>query len=253
MTMVAQAPPAEQPARQAGWLATIDGVGSSLWNLLGDKLAEALQVAGVPHGGSVVWVPQGALGQVPIGLVKHPTTGELLLDRYTLVLAPNLAVLETSRRRAEASPAPASLAAVVNPTGDLAFTVPEGMAAASYFQKAGASVLGASNAGVANCPRVAQEVQLLAFRDPWRGRMGIAARLRSADGWRRPPDGRSSHRSGRHRQPQACRPVGMRDRSSTTSSARSTSSSAFRVPFCRPALLAWSARCGRWTMCRRRC
>ena len=141
-----QLPPQEALARRGEWLAAIEGLAPAQWQMLGEKLAEALEGSGVARGASLLWLPQGALGLFPIGLAGAPAKGDTLLDRYTIVTAPSLAAVEISRRRAAAASAQPSLAAIVNPTGDLAFTVPEGAAVSSYFKTGARKVLGAREA-----------------------------------------------------------------------------------------------------------
>jgi CHAT domain-containing protein/tetratricopeptide (TPR) repeat protein len=109
-------------------------LGPSLWRMIGSRIVEALAKAGVLPDARIVWLPNGALGLLPIGLAGADAGKASLLDRHTLVVAPSLAALERSRRRLQSDPAPASLAGAINPTGDLAFTELEGAAVASYFR-----------------------------------------------------------------------------------------------------------------------
>jgi CHAT domain-containing protein/tetratricopeptide (TPR) repeat protein len=115
-----------------GWLATfyrshemrttaIERMSNWLWSLFAGPLVSALDARGVAFGARVVILPQGALGLLPVGLACDPQTGERLFERYELSLAPSLAVLNTGCRD---SPTP-SFAAIVNPTGDLPFTLIE--------------------------------------------------------------------------------------------------------------------------------
>jgi CHAT domain-containing protein len=89
-----------------------------LWTLVAGPLVKALDARGVLAGSSLLLLPQGALGLLPLGLARNPATGERLFERYELSFAPSLAAL---RSRGSDEPAP-SLAAIVNPTGDLHFT-----------------------------------------------------------------------------------------------------------------------------------
>ncbi len=81
-----------------------------------------------------MWLPNGALGLLPVGLASANAATASLLDRHTVVVSPSLAALENARRRLQSSSAPSSLVGVINPTGDLAFTELEGAAVASYFR-----------------------------------------------------------------------------------------------------------------------
>jgi tetratricopeptide (TPR) repeat protein len=135
--------------KQQMWLEEIGKLGPELWKTVGGALAAALDNERVPRQASVLWLPQGVLGMVPIRLATDPGSGEMLLDRYTLTPAPSLAAAEIARRRAAAAPS-ASLAAIVNPSGDLAFTAPEGAAVASYFAANARSTLGPDTADPAS-------------------------------------------------------------------------------------------------------
>lgn len=105
----------------------------SLWSMVGRTTVEALESAGVARDAKVIWLPNGALGLLPVGLASANGPASSLLDRYAIVISPSLAVLETSRRRLQSSPTPTSLMGAINPTGDLAFTELEGAVVASYF------------------------------------------------------------------------------------------------------------------------
>jgi tetratricopeptide (TPR) repeat protein len=139
----------DKRSKQEIWLDEIGKLGPELWKTVGGALATALETERVPRHASVLWLPQGVLGMVPIRLATDPASGEMLLDRYVLVPSPSLAAAEIARRRA-ATAAPASLAAIVNPSGDLAFTAPEGAAVASYFAANARSTLGADTADPAS-------------------------------------------------------------------------------------------------------
>jgi len=139
----------DKRSKQEIWLDEIGKLGPELWKTVGGALATALETERVPRDGSVLWLPQGVLGMVPIRLATNPSGGEMLIDRYTIVPAPSLAAAEIARRRAAAAP-PASLAAIVNPSGDLPSTAPEGAAVASYFGTGARSTLGADTADTAS-------------------------------------------------------------------------------------------------------
>lgn len=100
------------------WLDAIEAVGDRLWTLVAGPLVKALVERGVVPGSSLMLLPQGALGLLPLGLARDPVTDERLFERYELSFAPSLAALPRVGRD---EPVP-SLAAIVNPTGDLPFT-----------------------------------------------------------------------------------------------------------------------------------
>jgi CHAT domain-containing protein len=133
-------------ARRSEWLAAIESLPSKLSQLVGAALDDGLRASGVERNGAVLWLPQGALGLLPVAIASGGTAGDALIDDYTFSTAPSLAAAETSLRRAKAPPGRPTLTAVVNPTGDLAFTEPEGAVAASHFEAARRSLFGAEDA-----------------------------------------------------------------------------------------------------------
>lgn len=142
-------PPDQQAARRQEWEGAVAGLAPALERLVGTAFAAALARAGVAENANVLWVPTGGLGLLPVGLATEAANGRTLLDRYTMTIAPSLASAEVARLRTE-KPAPAaSLAAIVNPTGDLQFTEPEGAVATSHF-KGGPKLFDAKTATEAN-------------------------------------------------------------------------------------------------------
>jgi CHAT domain-containing protein/tetratricopeptide (TPR) repeat protein len=122
------------------WMAAIEGLGPELWRRIGVRLDAGLKRAGVKAGGRLVWLPTGALGILPLGIAQNPATKRRLLDDYEIVYAPSLDALAAAKERIAAAP-PATLAAVVNPTGDLPAAEQEGRAVASYFPAGARAVL----------------------------------------------------------------------------------------------------------------
>jgi len=94
----------------------------------------------------MLWLPQGALGLLPITIASDQAGKTALIDSYTVSSAPSLAAAAAGLRRASLPASPASLTAVINPTGDLSFTEPEGAVAVSYFDKSRRALLGANDA-----------------------------------------------------------------------------------------------------------
>jgi CHAT domain-containing protein/tetratricopeptide (TPR) repeat protein len=122
------------------WIAAVDNVGPELWRLVGGRLDAALKEAGVQRGARIVWLPTGALGILPLGLAQDPASKRYLADDYEIVYAPSLDALASAQKQI-AAPAPATLAVVINPTGDLAGTEKEGQLVASHFPDTARSVL----------------------------------------------------------------------------------------------------------------
>jgi CHAT domain-containing protein len=122
------------------WLAAIDALGPDLWRLFAGKLDAALQKLGVKPGTRLVWVPSGWLGTVPLGLAQDPASKRRLADGYEIAYVPSLAALAAAEA-AIAKPSPATLTAIINPTGDLPGAEKEGSIVASYFAPASRTLL----------------------------------------------------------------------------------------------------------------
>lgn len=122
----------ELDRRWPEWLAAVGSLGPELGRLFGARLDAALKDAGVKSGARIVWLPTGALGILPLGLAQNPGTKRPLADSYEIVYAPSLEALASAQKEVAKS-VPATLAAVVNPTGDLAGTEKEGKLVASHF------------------------------------------------------------------------------------------------------------------------
>ena len=114
------------------WLSAVGNLGFDLWHLFGAKLDAALKDHGVKHGGRLVWLPSGALGILPLALTQDPITLRRFADAYQIAYAPSLEALASAQKQI-AMPAPATLTAVINPTGDLPGTEKEGKLVASRF------------------------------------------------------------------------------------------------------------------------
>jgi CHAT domain-containing protein len=121
------------------WMAAVDGLGTDLWRLFGARLDAALKQAGVRAGARLTWLPTGALGILPLGLVQDPA-GKRLLDSYEVVYAPSLDALASAHVRVTKAE-PATLAVVINPTGDLPAAEQEGRLVASRFPAKARTVL----------------------------------------------------------------------------------------------------------------
>jgi CHAT domain len=135
------------PARAEGWprwLDAIERIGERLWTLVGGPLIKALAARGVTSGSHLVLLPQGALGLLPLALSRNPQTGERLFECYELSFAPSLSALDADRREGH-SP---SLAAIVNPTGDLPFTTIEAALVEALFASDARSAVSGDGATV---------------------------------------------------------------------------------------------------------
>lgn len=139
-------PESQQAARFKEWEAAVAALPTTLRSVVASTLARGLSEDGIGEGASVLWVPHSGLGLLPLGLANADAAGGSVIDRYILTVAPSIAAAEVARLRLSRSIGVASLAAVVNPTGDLHFSEPEGAVAASYFALGSAEVLGTKTA-----------------------------------------------------------------------------------------------------------
>jgi CHAT domain-containing protein/tetratricopeptide (TPR) repeat protein len=122
----------EQTKRWPEWLAAIDRLGPALWRIVGARLDATLRERGIKRRAPLIWVPSGWLSVLPLGLAQHPFTKRRLADEYEITIAPSLEAYAVARRHADAA-GPATLAAIINPTGDLPGADKEGEVVASYF------------------------------------------------------------------------------------------------------------------------
>lgn len=122
----------EQKKRWPEWLSAIDRLGPSLYRLFAARLDTALKDRGIKKGARVVWLPSGWLGVLPLGLAQNTSSGQRFADDYEIAIAPSLETLATARHQAETAGSP-TLAAIVNPTGDLPGADKEGEIVASHF------------------------------------------------------------------------------------------------------------------------
>jgi len=136
----------ERQRRWQDWLRAIDDLQTRLSGLFAAVLADALRANGVQRDSAMLWLPQGALGLLPITIAIDQAGKTALIDSYTVSSAPSLAAAAAGLRRAGLPASPPSLTAIINPTGDLSFTEPEGAVAVSYFEKSRRALLGANDA-----------------------------------------------------------------------------------------------------------
>jgi CHAT domain-containing protein len=131
---------ADQSQRWPEWLAAVDDLGPQLWDLFGARLDATLKAVGLRTHARLVWMPSASLGILPLGLARDPGTRRLLADDYEITYAPSLVALALAHKQIATVTAP-TLAAVINPTGDLAGTEMEGALVASHFRVEARTVL----------------------------------------------------------------------------------------------------------------
>jgi CHAT domain-containing protein len=132
--------PDEVEQRWPEWLAAIDELGPELWRIVGSRLDATLKKRTIRPGMRLVWLPSGWLGTVPLGLAQNPASKRRLADDYEIVYAPSLVALEEALRHS-ALPPVFTLAAIINPTGDLPGTEKEGSIVASHFPEGARTLL----------------------------------------------------------------------------------------------------------------
>jgi CHAT domain-containing protein len=135
----------ELERRWPEWLAAISDIGPELWNQLGAQLDAMLRDRGVKSGARIIWMPSGALGILPLGIAQDPASKRRLADNYEIAYAPSLEALTAAHSHVAEARA-ATLAAVINPTGDLAGTEKEGAMVASHFAIDARTILTANSA-----------------------------------------------------------------------------------------------------------
>ena len=138
-------PEREKIAHRARWLRAINGIGAQLNQLVAQALVDELKRRDLKAGASVLWLPQGGLGLLPIAAAGG-AEGMMLLDKFALSTAPSLTAAADAVRQVRRPRRDISLTAIVNPTEDLQFTEPEGRAAASFFRRTHRRVFGPTNA-----------------------------------------------------------------------------------------------------------
>ena len=79
-------------------------------------------------------LPSDVLRFLPLGLAQNPTSGRRLIEDYEIVYGPSLAALVSAHEQT-AMPVAPSLAAIINPSGDLFLRDPEDNA--SSFKSSG--------------------------------------------------------------------------------------------------------------------
>lgn len=118
--------------RKARSRLAVGEISRTLWELLGAPLAQALNHLEVQPGTRLIFLPSGSLGLLPLGLAQDPVSGSHLAETYEIVTAPSLSALADGAHEMEQRKE-ASLAAIINPGGDLIFAPIEGALVAAHF------------------------------------------------------------------------------------------------------------------------
>jgi CHAT domain-containing protein len=132
------------PERRKRLISSVDDLGEKLWSLLAGPLEKALAGHGVAADARLIFLPSAGFGLLPLGLAEEPGAGLRLLDKREIAYAPSLDALD----RAAAADQRASLAAIINPTGDLIHAPAEAALVAAQFDDL--SILDGKDATLAN-------------------------------------------------------------------------------------------------------
>lgn len=130
----------ERQKRWPQWLKAIEDIGPELWRFFGAELDATLKARGLKPGATLVWVPSGWLGLLPLGLAQDPESKRRLGDDYEIKVTPSLAALAAVRARAGLAET-ATITAVINPTGDLPGSEVEGGLVTAHFPETARTVL----------------------------------------------------------------------------------------------------------------
>ena len=129
----------DSPIFQHEWWNEIEAVGEALWDRLLGQVHERLKGLGLEQGAPILLLPQGGLGLLPLHAAWRHVDGvkRYFLDDWTVTYVPSGYALSVSRERlADEARQKQALLAVINPTGDLEFTLAEGQAVTALFADA---------------------------------------------------------------------------------------------------------------------
>jgi CHAT domain-containing protein/tetratricopeptide (TPR) repeat protein len=112
----------------------VENIGGQLWTSLVGPLEAALEKLGITADAPLVFLPSGSFGLLPLGLAEESSSGRRLIERREIVYAPSLTAIDPANAVSEGVEAAApSLAAVINPAGDLIYAPIEGALVAADF------------------------------------------------------------------------------------------------------------------------
>lgn len=132
-----------------GWLNTIETTTRMLWDELLGPVYKYLRSAGLAEGASVLLMPQGGLGVLPLHAAWREMDGvkRAFLDDYTVSYAPSGYAHSVSQRRLrEPQRQRRSLLLVINSGSDLIFAPSEGLAVMNLFDKETSQALAEADA-----------------------------------------------------------------------------------------------------------
>src|SRR5262249_24989287 len=122
------------------WNEALDTLLPELWPLFAGKLDAALKERGVKPGARLVWLPTGALGLLPLGAAQDPVSKRRFADESEIRCPPTLEGVTTAQAQI-AKGGPATLAAIINPTGNLIGAEGTGRLVNSYFARKARTLL----------------------------------------------------------------------------------------------------------------
>jgi hypothetical protein len=79
------------------WQSEVALVGEKLWSLLGEQLSSLLKQLVIKPGSRLIWLPDGMVGVLPIGLLENPNTKVRLDDIYAITKCTNIQLFHRRR------------------------------------------------------------------------------------------------------------------------------------------------------------
>jgi CHAT domain-containing protein/tetratricopeptide (TPR) repeat protein len=117
------------------WRSAVGDLGPTLWQLFAGALWDTLQGLGVLTNQRLLWMPPGATGLLPLALAQNPVTKRFFADEYEIAYVPSLDTLAHAIPHVH-DPRPPTLAAIINPTGDLDYAPIEADLVSHHFPAA---------------------------------------------------------------------------------------------------------------------
>jgi CHAT domain-containing protein/tetratricopeptide (TPR) repeat protein len=116
--------------RKRRLISSVESIGQELWSLFVRPVETALAELGIRADARLIFLPSAGFGLLPLGLAQEPGSGCRLIEKREIAYAPSLDALE----RVAAVEQQASLAAIINPTGDLLHAPIEAALVTAHFK-----------------------------------------------------------------------------------------------------------------------
>lgn len=127
-----------------------------LWQVFAEPVAGRLDALGVQRGATILILPQGGLGALPLHAAGDDSSARCLLDSYVVASVPSAFMLATMQSRVvKLGGDKDSILCVADPLGDLDYGRAEGVAAARAFPSVSVKLLAGQDANSLNLPSAA--------------------------------------------------------------------------------------------------